>query len=109
MPENNPPRNVGSQEVQLLLQDPGIKQARVVVNNLKQQGIDVYYSPSSLMIVGQSKTKSPNNLAMDTAFPLHHEIGMLFALETMGRHFATKSATNKLLNTLSENSKNIPE
>lgn|SRR5665811_942746 len=84
-----------------LLNDPGVQQAKQLIADLKAKGFEVFYSPSSLMIVGEIKSDAmPPPGAMDELFPLHHEIGLLFALRAFSNHYQSLSVANKYISAI---------
>jgi hypothetical protein len=81
-----------------LLNEPGVIQAKRLIDDLKIKGFDVFYSPSSVMIMGQRNTDAqPPRGAMDELFPLHHEIGLLFALQSISTHYKSMGMVNNAI------------
>lgn len=94
-----------SASIKLLLSDPGVSQARQSIENMKKLGVDVFYNPSELMIVGKHYSNPPSRSAMDAAFPLHHEIGLLFALQTLAQHYQTMAKAAEVIDIIRHSAK----
>lgn len=80
-----------------LLNDPGVIQAKALLEELHRKGVEVFYSPTSLMITGADKQSLPSCSSMDEVFPLHHEIGLLFALQTISKHYSSMGMISEMI------------
>lgn len=69
------------------MDDPLIKEAEEVLARLSAQGITVFHNPTyGIMLMGaRPDSPVPGRKDMDTAYALHNEISMLFAMQTLAQ------------------------
>lgn len=86
--------------------DPGIEEARRLVTDIRQRGFQVFYNLTSVKIIGNG-AHSPTAQDMDTLETMHHEIGVLFALDTLLKHFRANAQALILIKECQQASKGV--
>lgn len=85
------------EQINKILSDPVVIEAKKTIGVMKKRGFDVFFNPSSMLLISDNPAVAPTSKDMDHVYSMHHEIGLLYAIHSFKTHFKAESQTASVL------------